>query len=75
MKQTPIYPDYGHEWMPELSDELYRFHTGGPIGGGVVTYTVNGKQYVAVSSGDPSILNWRLDHTGSPTVLIFALPE
>ena len=59
----------------ETGDELYRFHTGGPIGGGVVTYTVNGKQYVAVSSGDPSILNWRLDHTGSPTVLIFALPE
>ena len=59
----------------ETGDELYRFYTGGPIGGGVVTYTVNGKQYVAVSSGDPSILNWRLDHTGSPTVLIFALPE
>jgi alcohol dehydrogenase (cytochrome c) len=58
----------------ETGDELYRFHTGGPIGGGVVTYTVDGKQYVAVSSGDPSILNWRLGHTGSPTVLIFALP-
>ena len=56
-------------------EELYRFHTGGPIGGGVVTYSVNGRQYVAVSSGDPSILDWRLDHTGSPTVLIFALPE
>jgi len=59
----------------ETGDELYRFYTGGPIGGGVVTYSVNGKQYVAVSSGDPSILDWRLDHTGSPTVLIFALPE
>lgn len=55
--------------------ELWRFHTGGPIGGGVVSYSVGGRQYVAVSSGDPSILNWRLEHLGSPTVLVFALPE
>ena len=59
----------------ETGDELYRFPTGGPIGGGVVTYTVNGRQYVAVASGDPSILDWRLDQRGSPTVLIFALPS
>ncbi len=55
-------------------EELYRFQTGGPIGGGVVTYQVGGRQYVAVASGDPSILNWRLEHEGSPTVLVFALP-
>lgn len=58
----------------ESGEVLYRFQTGGPIGGGVVTYTVNGRQYVAVASGDPSILNWRLEHEGAPTVLVFALP-
>jgi alcohol dehydrogenase (cytochrome c) len=33
---------------------LYRFNTGGPIGGGIVSYEVKGKQYVAVTSGRPS---------------------
>ncbi len=59
----------------ENGDELYRFFTGGPIGGGVVTYTVDGKQYVAVASGDPSMLNWRLLDGGAPTVVILALPS
>jgi alcohol dehydrogenase (cytochrome c) len=54
---------------------LSRFQTGGPIGAGVVSYTVSGRQYVAVASGDPSILNWRLEHDGAPTVLVFALPD
>ncbi len=58
----------------ESGEELYRFPTGGPIGGGVVSYSVNGKQYVAVTLGDPSILDWRLEDDGSPTVLILALP-
>jgi hypothetical protein len=39
-----------------------------------VTYSVAEKQYVAVTLGDPSILNWRLENAGSPTVLILALP-
>jgi alcohol dehydrogenase (cytochrome c) len=56
-------------------EELWRFYTGGPIGGGVVTYSVDNRQYVAVSSGDPSVLNWRLEHEGAPTVVVFALPE
>ncbi len=30
---------------------LYRFNTGGSIGGGVITYEVKGKQYVATTSG------------------------
>jgi alcohol dehydrogenase (cytochrome c) len=59
----------------ESGRELYRSYTGGPIGGGVVTYEVDGKQYVAVASGDPSILNWRTGHGGSPTVLVYALPD
>jgi alcohol dehydrogenase (cytochrome c) len=59
----------------ETGEELYRSYTGGPIGGGVVSYQVDGRQYVAVTSGDPSILNWQLGHAGSPTVLVYTLPE
>ncbi len=58
----------------ETGDELFRSRTSGPIGGGVVTYTVDGKQYVAVSSGRPSGLNWRAGPSGAPNVMIFALP-
>ena len=31
---------------------IFQFQTGGPIAGGVVTYTVNGKQYVALEAGN-----------------------
>ena len=38
---------------------VLRFDTGAPIGGGVVTYAVDGKQYLAVSVGlDPDI--WKM---------------
>ncbi|MGC1387710.1 MAG: PQQ-binding-like beta-propeller repeat protein [Steroidobacteraceae bacterium] len=53
--------------------ELYRFNTGGAIGGGVVTYKEGGKQYVAVMSGRPSPF-WVDENAGSPTVFLFALP-
>lgn len=52
--------------------ELYRFPTGGPSGGGIVSYVAKGKQYVAVMSGRPSPF-WALDQ-GSPTAFVFALP-
>ncbi|MEJ2008606.1 MAG: hypothetical protein P8Z30_10710 [Acidobacteriota bacterium] len=52
---------------------LYRFNTGGPIGGGVVTYEEGGKQYVAVMSGKPSPFWWG-HYPGAPTVFLFALP-
>jgi alcohol dehydrogenase (cytochrome c) len=51
---------------------LYRFNTGGPMGGGIVTYAVNGKQYVAAASGSPSNF-WTLGYSGSPTIVVFAL--
>ncbi len=54
-------------------DVLYRFNTGGPVGGGIVTYGVSGKQYVAVASGSPSNF-WVDRNPGSPTILVFALP-
>jgi alcohol dehydrogenase (cytochrome c) len=53
--------------------ELYRFNTGGAIGGGVVTYEEGGKQYVAVMSGRPSWF-WVKENSGAPTVFLFALP-
>jgi alcohol dehydrogenase (cytochrome c) len=56
----------------ETGKELYRFNTGGPIGGGLVTYAVEGRQYVAVTSGRPSIY---FGPTGSPSVVVFALPS
>lgn len=52
---------------------LYRFNTGGGIGGGVVTYEEGGRQYVAVMSGKPSNF-WISEITGAPTVFFFALP-
>jgi len=52
---------------------LYRFNTGGGIGGGVVTYEEAGKQYVAVISGKPSDF-WVSEISGAPTVFLFALP-
>ena len=52
---------------------LYRFNTGGPIGGGVITYDQNGKQYVAVMSGQPSRF-WTDQNPGAPTVFVFSLP-
>jgi alcohol dehydrogenase (cytochrome c) len=51
-------------------DELYRFNTGGPIGGGIVTYQQDGRQYVAVASGNSG---GSIPLQGSATVVIFAL--
>jgi alcohol dehydrogenase (cytochrome c) len=52
--------------------EAYRFNTGGPIGGGVTTYSLGGTQYVAVVSGSPSPF-WVSANPGAPTVFVFAL--
>ncbi|MBK6796087.1 MAG: PQQ-binding-like beta-propeller repeat protein [Acidobacteria bacterium] len=51
---------------------LYRFNTGGPMNGGVVTYAINGKQYVAAASGSASGF-WQVA-PGASTIIIFALP-
>ena len=47
---------------------LYRFDTGGPIAGGVITYEAKGRQYVAVASGHSG---GSIPLTGSTTVVIF----
>lgn len=52
---------------------LYRFNVGGPLNGGIISYAINGRQYVAVNSGNATGF-WRAAK-GSATVLLFALPE
>lgn len=52
---------------------VFRYNTGQPIGGGIVSYSVAGKQYVAVASGLHAPLTWQV--TSSPAkVVVFALP-
>jgi alcohol dehydrogenase (cytochrome c) len=50
-------------------DVLYRFNTGGSVGGGVITYALDGKQYVAATSGTVSAF---FGGSGLPAVIIFA---
>lgn len=51
---------------------LYRFTTGGALAGGISTYSVAGRQYIAAASGSASQTIW---HTGgAPTLIVFALP-
>jgi alcohol dehydrogenase (cytochrome c) len=52
---------------------LYRFNTGGAMNGGVISYSVRGKQYIAVASGSATGF-WEAA-PGSSTVVIFALPS
>jgi alcohol dehydrogenase (cytochrome c) len=51
---------------------LHRFNTGGAMNGGVVSYAINGKQYVAAASGSASGF-WQTA-PGSSTIIIFSLP-
>jgi alcohol dehydrogenase (cytochrome c) len=51
---------------------LHRFNTGAPINGGVITYAIDGKQYVAVASGSASGF-WRAA-PGASSIVVFSLP-
>lgn len=51
---------------------LYTNKAGGPVGGGVITYSIGGKQYVAVAAG---MNNKLMGVTSGPaSVVIYALP-
>lgn len=50
---------------------LATFPTQGSIAGGVITYAIGGKQYVAATSGNISRLTW--GNHGTPTILVYAL--
>jgi len=52
--------------------QLYSFNTGGAVAGGISTYLVNDKQYVAVASGNNSKLTRR--NGGGALVVVFGLP-
>jgi glucose dehydrogenase/mono/diheme cytochrome c family protein len=47
---------------------IYRFDTGGPIAGGIVTYEKDGRQYVAVASGNSG---GSIPLQGASTIVIF----
>ena len=51
---------------------LWRYSTGRPIGGGVVTYLAGGQQYLAVAAGMHAPLTWRLESPAAE-VVVFAL--
>ena len=55
----------------KTGDILYRFNTGGSIGGGVISYALDGNQYVATTSGTVSAF---FGGSGLSAVIIFALP-
>jgi alcohol dehydrogenase (cytochrome c) len=50
---------------------LYRFNTGGSVGGGVISYQIGDKQYVATTSG---VVSGFFGGSGTSAVIIFALP-
>ena len=50
---------------------LYRFNTGGSIGGGVISYDLGGKQYVATTSG---VVSGFFGGSGTSAIFVFALP-
>jgi len=52
---------------------LWQRNLGQPIGGGVIAYSVNGKEYIAVASGMDSPLGWQV-HSTPARVVVFALP-
>ena len=67
--------EHGQDFLAldaRTGEVLFRFNTGGPVGGGVVSYSVHGKQYVAVISGFVSG-NFGNLGGGTATVIIFTL--
>jgi PQQ-dependent dehydrogenase (methanol/ethanol family) len=55
----------------KTGNALYRFNTGGSVAGAPSTYMVDGKQYVAITSGNQSRFVWKSN--GAMTVVVFSL--
>ncbi|QXQ07376.1 PQQ-binding-like beta-propeller repeat protein [Sphingosinicellaceae bacterium] len=53
---------------------LWKDATRQPVGGGVVTYAVNGRQYIAVAAGMESDAEWRVKGTRAQ-IFIYSLPD
>ena len=58
---------------------LWKFDTGAPVRGQPVTYKVNGRQYVAIPSGDNSRSDSERPRSANTlqenTLIVFSLPE
>lgn len=52
---------------------LRKIDTGGAIAGGIITYRIRDRQYLAVGSGNISRSSWT-GATGIPTVIVYSLP-
>lgn len=52
---------------------LHKVSTGGAVAGGVITYALGGRQYVAIDSGNVSRLSF--GENGKPSVVIYALAD
>jgi len=50
---------------------LFREHTEGGIAGGVITYSVGGRQYIAATSGNISRFTW--GPHGIPSIVVYSL--
>lgn len=50
--------------------ELYRFNTGAAMGGGVLSYAVSGRQYLAAESARAGVF---FGSNGAPTVFVFGV--
>jgi len=50
---------------------LYRFNNSGSVGGGVISYEIGGKQYVATTSG---VVSGFFGGSGTSAIIIFSLP-
>jgi alcohol dehydrogenase (cytochrome c) len=55
----------------ESGEVLFKTHVGGAVAGGVVTYMVNGRQYVATTAGNVSRATFKT--AGSPRLVVLAL--
>jgi alcohol dehydrogenase (cytochrome c) len=57
----------------KTGEVLYRLNTGGRLNGGVVTYSINGKQYIAVAAGNANGF-WAVP-PASAAIVLFSLPN
>ena len=79
------YDGYLRALDAETGEELWKFNLGSPSNGGIVSYEVDGKQYVAVASGHGSYVGRALadsyhkddlvNYEESAALIAFALPE
>jgi alcohol dehydrogenase (cytochrome c) len=51
----------------------FRYDTGQPVGGGIVSYSVRGKQYIAIASGLDAPLTWQTKSSPA-SVVVLTLP-